>query len=141
MSVCKSCSATFKREKGGASRLYCSECKPGQGFKPKNYPEKPCISCKENFKPTSSTHTWCKVCREDDRWQRMYGISRVERDRIFEKFNGKCHLCDRPANRIDHDHVTGRVRGALCGACNVAISSERFENPEWRKKALEYIGH
>lgn len=139
LSKCKKCNEPFKRDTGGASRTYCARCRPGQGFIRKELPERPCIACGENFKPLSSTHSWCKNCKEDDRWFRTYGISRKEKIIIFEKFGGKCYLCDRPANRIDHDHKTDRVRGALCGACNVALSESTFEDPCWRVRALRYI--
>ncbi|MFI5627592.1 endonuclease domain-containing protein [Nocardioides sp. NPDC051685] len=34
---------------------------------------------------------------------------------------GQCAICDRPRRLVlDHDHVTGLVRGALCSACNAA---------------------
>jgi hypothetical protein len=34
---------------------------------------------------------------------------------MVEQQGGVCALCrERPAQHVDHDHVTGRVRGVLC---------------------------
>lgn len=46
---------------------------------------------------------------------------------IWEKQKGRCAACrdsiafaGRAAAQLDHDHVTGRVRGFLCRTCNIA---------------------
>ena len=48
-----------------------------------------------------------------------------------------CPLCGRPATVIDHDHVTGRTRAALCNGCNVALA--RLETQGWVERANEYL--
>jgi hypothetical protein len=60
---------------------------------------------------------------------RRYGVSKVDYDALLERQGGSCAICHttdwgngrsgRP--NIDHDHVTGKVRGLLCWNCNVAI--------------------
>lgn len=39
---------------------------------------------------------------------------------------------------IDHDHITGKVRGLLCRACNHLIGNS-LEDEEILFKAVEYI--
>ncbi len=39
---------------------------------------------------------------------------------------------------IDHDHATGRVRGALCHLCNVALGAVR-DNPETLMAMISYL--
>ena len=61
---------------------------------------------------------------------------------MYEKQGGKCAICEKekPLNRhaklpfhVDHDHVTGKVRGLLCAACNLGLGMlkdriESFDN-------------
>lgn len=57
----------------------------------------------------------------------MYGITVEEYDALL--MDGVCNICGRVPEgerhesvlHIDHDHSTGRVRGALCGNCNKAL--------------------
>lgn len=56
-----------------------------------------------------------------------YGIGIADKEEMYQKQNGKCALC--PANlpglyrsHVDHDHVTGKVRGLLCMRCNIFIA-------------------
>ncbi len=39
---------------------------------------------------------------------------------------------------VDHDHVTGKIRGLLCHYCNVGIGNFR-ENQESLAAAIEYL--
>lgn len=60
--------------------------------------------------------------------RRKYGISLEEYDRRIAK--SRCEICSHkldPAGTkqfkpaLDHCHSTGRIRGVLCGNCNVAL--------------------
>jgi hypothetical protein len=53
---------------------------------------------------------------------------------------GECELCGKVGGLVvDHNHLTGKVRGLLCQSCNVALPS-KWDDPEWRKRALVYLG-
>jgi hypothetical protein len=51
--------------------------------------------------------------------RRRYGITAAEADAMCEAQGGLCALCqERPAEHVDHDHLTGRVRAILRFCCN-----------------------
>jgi len=59
--------------------------------------------------------------------KRSYGLEKYEYLEMFEKQDHKCPGCRQhiePYTRtahVDHDHVTGAVRGILCNKCNSAL--------------------
>jgi len=73
-----------------------------------------------------------------------YGLSKDERLELFESSDGLCAICyEVPATVIDHDHETGRVRGALCYRCNTGLghvermgttspSIQEYLSTDWR---------
>lgn len=60
---------------------------------------------------------------------RNYGITIEQYDALVRTQGGLCAICKSsdPCGRsnsswhVDHDHVTGTVRGLLCAKCNRAI--------------------
>jgi hypothetical protein len=70
---------------------------------------------------------------------RQYGLTRQERDELFAKNDGLCWVCGQnPATDIDHDHNTGRVRGALCYNCNRALGHAK-DNPKTLRSLADYL--
>jgi len=75
-----------------------------------------------------------------------YGISLEEYGHLFNNQGGRCKICGRLHTEfarglvIDHDHVTGQVRGLLCDPCNRALGyfQEKITN---LNSAIEYINH
>ena len=63
--------------------------------------------------------------------ERKFGVDAAEYDRMLKAHNGKCGICKREetATRmgkvltlaVDHDHITGQVRGLLCSTCNKGL--------------------
>lgn len=61
--------------------------------------------------------------------KRQYGITTEDYDRMLAAQNGCCAVCgsDSPGDGrkhyfdIDHNHVTGKIRGLLCRPCNIAV--------------------
>jgi hypothetical protein len=51
------------------------------------------------------------------------GITPAERLEMLEAVGGRCAICGIAKEKmcIDHDHVTGVVRGVLCNDCNLAL--------------------
>ena len=77
--------------------------------------------------------------------QKKHGISLVEYNELFERQEGKCAICgihedqlSKKGLAIDHDHVTNKVRGLLCGNCNRALGFFK-DDIEILKKAVDYL--
>lgn len=66
----------------------------------------------------------------------------TEYEHLLEEQGGGCKLCGfHPEHKrlcVDHDHVTGRIRGLLCHSCNVALGLLR-DNVETLQRAIEYL--
>lgn len=102
---------------------------------------------------------WEKARREKDgMWHRAhlvrkYGITMDDYEAIKASQGGGCAICGLDETRaigqgarakekmylsVDHDHETGKVRGLLCGHCNMGIGHFR-DNPALLAKAAMYI--
>lgn len=72
---------------------------------------------------------------------RRYGISLEDYNQLLIKQNNKCKLCkEGPIHKpvVDHNHLTGAVRGIVCQGCNIIIGF--FEvRPKAFAKVSEYI--
>jgi hypothetical protein len=85
----------------------------------------------------------CKDCRKPegraDHLRRTYGISVEDREVLLERQRGKCAVCgdDNPTH-TDHDHVSGKVRGLLCGRCNLGIGLF-LDDPVRMQAAMAYL--
>lgn len=69
-----------------------------------------------------------------------YGMTEEEYLHLSQLQNWCCAICGRlqiPLH-VDHDHTTGKVRGLLCGQCNVGIGM-LGDTPEALQAALEYL--
>ena len=82
--------------------------------------------------------------------KRDFGITSEQYDEMLQTQNGLCAICLKPETAIhnftkqiknlavDHDHVTGKVRGLLCQRCNHAIGLVD-ENPQTLRNATKYL--
>jgi hypothetical protein len=75
--------------------------------------------------------------------KRLYGITLEEYAEIFSKQNGVCAICleeckTRKSLSVDHNHLTGKVRGLLCNRCNRAIGMFN-DDVDILERAKKYI--
>ena len=96
--------------------------------------------------------SYCKVCHNkmtaEFRWKRR-GVkcSNHIYNQLFNKQYGCCAICGIHQNDInkklavDHNHLTGKVRGLLCSKCNMAIGllGVDVEGITPLKKSINYI--
>lgn len=140
----------------------CSTCKQEKQLtefhnsaktKDKKYPRcKPCdnearklwIERNPERSQRSRRGRWLKFC---------YGITLEEYEKLLTKQNNCCALCETKENTIkeikpsqnkqlcfavDHDHITGRVRGLLCNQCNRALGMFK-DDPNLLRSAIQYL--
>lgn len=101
-------------------------------------------------------HSWCSECAnayyratrtkpataaQRTKWNlnRRYRLSLTEFQAMRVRQGNLCAICEEPMARpkVDHDHVTGEVRGLLCHKCNLRLSG--LEDREFRTRALAYL--
>lgn len=82
--------------------------------------------------------------------KRSFGITPEDYDNLLLKQKGVCAICGNLETikdakngmikrlAVDHNHITGAVRGLLCAACNYIIGSCK-ENVNTLRSAIEYI--
>lgn len=105
---------------------------------PDKYPqgyfkEKACRKCGTMFKPNAPSHLYCsQECADwsltSNYLKRNYNIYYDSYFNLLEAQEHKCKICGgegftmKEEHRlklvVDHDHVTGAVRGLLCHNCN-----------------------
>jgi hypothetical protein len=147
---CKPCARTnasehYRRKREGAGYTVRERDDSPEGFKR-------CTRCRRVL-PVDCFHRhktfadgrniYCKECRKqqgaDMHIKRMYGLTRVELDALIEAQGGLCAICEtNPAVHVDHDHVTGKIRGVLCFTCNVALGQLKDDVALFRK-AIDYL--
>ncbi len=86
--------------------------------------------------------------RETKRGQHLlkkYGMTEAQYDELLLSPGGKCAICsDHEAGgrhgvfHVDHDHVTGKVRGILCDKCNRGLGYFN-DDPEAIRQAIQYL--
>lgn len=71
---------------------------------------------------------------------RLYGLAVAELEAIEAEQDGRCLICGDPGDPlvVDHCHKTGKVRGLLCGLCNLGLGAFRDE-PRRMAAAMAYL--
>lgn len=114
----------------------CSNCKCKKSLE--EFPN-------DKARPLGKAHR-CKSCKrnddERDRLKRDYNLTQEELSSLCKSQNNACKICNRSFDNclraIDHDHITGRVRGLLCSECNTGLGKFK-DNPDLLKKAFDYL--
>jgi len=69
-----------------------------------------------------------------------YGLTPEQWQIMLKQQQGKCAICKKRLLRpfTDHNHKTGKVRGLLCGPCNMYLGHVK-EQVEVYKRAIRYL--
>ena len=149
---CRRCKCTF--EKNGIKTI-CSDCSTkcascgselNENTWDKSAKERNQYKCK-NCVAEVVRRTRCKVKQREYDLQRHYKISNEDYNRMLEEQQHECAICGITIKlhgkrfHVDHNHITGSIRGLLCGPCNVAIGLLK-DDADVCYNAYEYLrGH
>jgi hypothetical protein len=73
-----------------------------------------------------------------------YGLSKDDYESLLTQQNYSCAICSttsaggRGSWHVDHDHITGKVRGLLCHCCNTGLGLFK-DSQELLLKAKDYL--
>jgi hypothetical protein len=72
-----------------------------------------------------------------------YGITLEDYNQMYDLQSGVCKICGQAETNgkriaIDHNHITGKVRGLLCNHCNIGLG-KFFDNPQLLQSAINYL--
>ena len=107
-----------------------------------------CISCEREYQQNRRKNVYCKTIKgvkiDEWRFKNRFGLTAKEVYDIMESQDMKCAICERPPNgrygklHIDHNHETGKHRGALCDSCNRMIGFGQ-DSADIMKRAYDYL--
>ena len=72
--------------------------------------------------------SWCAACKTAKekvrRLQKLYGLTPDQRARLVTEQGGLCAICrELPPEHVDHDHLSGRLRGCSASGATAASAS------------------
>ena len=116
--------------------LVCTRCNQEKPSTPEYFPF--------HNRKLNGLDSWCKKCRATYRNSIRRGRYRkVISDEALKELIAStraCRICGNEEEKlvVDHDHVTGKVRGMLCNHCNRGLGHFR-DNPELLESAKSYL--
>jgi len=112
--------------------LTCSRCKQEKPGTPEFFP----LHKNKN----NGLDSWCRSCRNEYRKHNRFADGIVDFKKANEAKNLiECIICGLEKKIVvDHNHVTGEVRGGLCDNCNIGLGHFK-DNPELLRLAALYL--
>ncbi len=107
---------------------------------------KRCETCKIHYR-----REWAAQHQRETRRLYKFGVTIEECEAILKKQKYACAICgkklrpwkttaegDGGNTHLDHDHNTGKIRGALCNSCNMGLGNLR-DSIDILQKAIDYL--
>lgn len=116
-------------------------------------------TCRNNHTRLVGNDRRCKTCRSEQYYRSVqrdpymakrkhlrnaFGLSLDAYNNMYSAQNGLCLGCYRHQSTlkrglvVDHCHRTGKVRGLLCGNCNLGIGNLQ-DNPSVLRRLADYL--
>lgn len=164
MTECKVCANAYRKEWGKKRSILpfpgikkkCSGCEiekslnefynDKKGLYGKGYK---CSSCSDESgkKYTLMNVEKVRIARRRRLLKRNYNMSLETYNALFSSQGGQCAICRKPLvkntknnapTHVDHNHVTGEVRGILCTQCNSGLGHFK-DKIEVMRLAIKYL--
>jgi hypothetical protein len=143
---CPSCNKTLfvdlfnKSNRRDGFQTYCRKCH--SQMQKEKYQKDPMAKVKRQIRAGRRKDRDPLVQRKSE-LKRLYGITLEDYVNLFSIQNGVCAICleickTKKSLSVDHDHVTGKIRGLLCNRCNRAIGMLQ-DNTDILDRAKKYI--
>lgn len=124
----------------------CYKCSRKKLPKLQTEGNKICTSCKQDLDISKFTLVHNKTLIKSQCTKCLnlfkYGINKNDFDKLLLDQNNVCAICEKKSDynslNVDHDHITGKVRGLLCGNCNKGLGLFN-DNSELLVKASKYL--
>lgn len=101
-----------------------------------------CNSCRYQIK--LSNNPGLRDKQREWNLKRDYGITPEDYEIAAKKQNGVCAICKKESSHksgrlfVDHDHITGNIRGLLCNPCNLLLGHSN-DDSSILKEAIKYL--
>lgn len=138
---------------------YCKKDLPEDNFHLNKYTSTGrhtyCKACRKKLYPYSKySHSAYPKGHSLQYYWRKYHITADQYRKLYEIQKGRCSICGAPdiveplstlilktrRLSIDHNHITGKVRGLLCHNCNIGIAFLGGDSGTiFLKKAIKYL--
>jgi hypothetical protein len=76
--------------------------------------------------------------------KRLYGLAEEDLITLYDATEGRCPMCLRPFNagrapNVEHNHVSGLLRGLACAHCNHDLLGHFGDDPAYYARVAAYL--
>jgi len=130
---CKICADTYKKQHQKNNPTKYSEYS-------RKYRQNNLEKSKESQRKYRTKHAESMLNKS---FKYRFNITLDDYNKMSEKQNGVCAICGEVNGKgrrlaVDHNHITGEIRGLLCMKCNVAVG-KWGEDMQLFEKTLSYL--